>query len=74
MLWLATAFGLKGTSRRHCPFCGDRHITRESRKGLRVRTACLLLAAKPYRCLNCDNLFLAPPMPRHSPSLLTSRR
>ena len=70
MVWLATALGLKGSAKRRCPFCGHHYFCREQRKGLRVRTACLLLAARPYRCLNCDNLFLAPALPRQNPTVV----
>lgn len=71
MIRLVRILGLRGSSRRTCPFCGNYQVYREARKGLRVRVICQIFPVNPYRCINCDNLFLAPTqISHHKPSTI----
>lgn len=45
---------------RTCPSCKRSFVEREARRGLLMRALCALTGTRPYRCLECDFLFLAP--------------
>jgi len=62
-MWSDSILGLSVARERSCPRCGGSFVEREGRRGLLMRAVCALSGLRPYRCFDCDALFLAPKRP-----------